>query len=422
MAINGKLPSKGPTCYNIKYNSIVARHKQGLSLEIRQAMMPYYKGLLMADEALFQKQEVSHQARISIKSILEDEEDDIWHQLSSIDIVECAQNWASRLRPNNRKATEFISLMLLLFKSSYNTQWDDMDAKIRKQLSRAKECSDYKELEMYCIVMAFLLVHQSTKLTKQEKFNYYDQIAHEWEFLKYMYSIMLKHIVGTKLHDFAGVAGTLVNFKSKHPYMHIAYKAFKENFDKLCPADQKNPMTHQSIRDEAKKQLQEMEDIIKRTHKSDEITPLCKILFSKKMEDVLKQYRPKTYEELEQDIVDLNTKYEDMVKKMVVQFSSSVSIDEIEEAFSMFNADLALSFFSTINTLLAQNETWRKYAPQVQQHILERQAKEKLESAQALALALNQAIKPQTIVNKFEKDSCHFGSGSSMNGNVNFNE
>ena len=226
-------------------------------------------------------------------------------------------------------------------------------------------------------------------------------------------------MVGFGFENFAGVAGVLVNCKSYHRYMQLAYKAFKKNFDILCPNNGRiDPHTHKNIREQAKLHLKNMEQVIKTTPYDDQLEPLCKILFPKKIEDVLAEYRPKTYEELEFDIASLNNSYNSMVQQLADCISTSLSINEIEKAFAKFNPDLALSFYSTLNNLLAQNDTWRKYSAQIQQHILERQQTEK---ENIMNMMKKIAEKPSTVNNTFEKNSCNFNAGSSMNGDVRMN-
>ena len=90
---------------------------------------------------------------------------------------------------------------------------------------------------------------------------------------------------------------------------------------------------------------------------------------------MLEQERPKTYEELEKDIDRLTNSYDEMVKRLAETVKPSVTIDELNAAFDRFQSvDLAMAFFNSINSLLIQNPTWLKYAPEIQQNILSRQA------------------------------------------------
>ena len=83
--------------------------------------------------------------------------------------------------------------------------------------------------------------------------------------------------------------------------MHWFYKAFKENLDKNCPEDVFDPHSGKSIREQALVHMKKMEEIIKSTKPSTELDELFGIIFPKVIEDLNKQKRPKTYEELEKD-------------------------------------------------------------------------------------------------------------------------
>lgn len=417
--LSGVCSEKEYPWYEIFSATREARGKRGLSSELHQALAPYYKKLLMADPMFFQDKEMGRRNRSNILEILQKEIYSSGYTAPEpIDLVVCAQNWFKNTSDERHPENEFMYIIQTLFSRGYCPNYDIVYKDLCSHLTKTPEFGHYKELEMYCILLAYLLVyHQDIPANKKQE--YYKQISSNWNFLKYMYTFMLHYMVGFGFENFAGVAGVLVNCKSYHRYMQLAYKAFKKNFDILCPNNGRiDPHTHKNIREQAKLHLKNMEQVIKTTPYDDQLEPLCKILFPKKIEDVLAEYRPKTYEELEFDIASLNNSYNSMVQQLADCISTSLSINEIEKAFAKFNPDLALSFYSTLNNLLAQNDTWRKYSAQIQQHILERQQTEK---ENIMNMMKKLAEKPSTINNTFEKNSCNFNAGSSMNGDVRMN-
>lgn len=417
--LSGVCSEKEYPWYEIFSATREARGKRGLSSELHQALAPYYKKLLMADPIFFQDKEMGRRNRSNILEILQKEIYSSGYTAPEpIDLVVCAQNWFKNTSDERHPENEFMYIIQTLFSRGYCPNYDIVYKDLCSHLTKTPEFGHYKELEMYCILLAYLLVyHQDIPANK--KLEYYKQISSNWNFLKYMYTFMLHYMVGFGFENFAGVAGVLVNCKSYHRYMQLAYKAFKKNFDILCPNNGRiDPHTHKNIREQAELHLKNMEQVIKTTPYDDQLEPLCKILFPKKIEDVLAEYRPKTYEELEFDIASLNNSYNSMVQQLADCISTSLSINEIEKAFAKFNPDLALSFYSTLNNLLAQNDTWRKYSAQIQQHILERQQTEK---ENIMNMMKKLAEKPSTINNTFEKNSCNFNAGSSMNGDVRMN-
>lgn len=396
-----------------------ARIERGLSSELHQALAPYYKKLLMADPIFFQDKEVGRRNRSNIHCILQEEVYSSGYTAPEpIDLVVCAKNWSKNASDDKHPEREFTYIIHTLFSRGYCPYYDKVYKDLCSHLTKTQEFGHYKELEMYCILLAYLLVYHQD-IPAKKKLDYYKQISNNWNFLKYMYTIMLHYMVGLRFENFAGVAASLANCRSYHSHMQLAYKAFKKNFEILCPNDGKiDPHTHKNIREQAELHLKHMEQVIKTTPYDDQLESLCKILFPKKIEDVLAQCRPKTYEELEFDIASLNISYNTMVKQLADCINTSLSINEIEKAFAKFNPDLALSFYSTLNNLLAQNDTWRKYSAQIQQHILERQQTEK---ENIMNMMKKIAEKPSTVNNTFEKNSCNFNAGSSMNGDVRMN-
>lgn len=411
---------KDRSWYEIRDEISKARTVFGMFDEVHEVLLPFYKRYMMADQAFFKDREHGRRARDFMSNLLKEEHEYFFASFNDIDLVECAKNWSKYPEIEKHLDQSFSAMLSTLLKGGYRPDIPSVKKKLCSRLGYREEYGDYKELEMYCILMAHLLVYEKN-LCIEDKEKYYMQIFYNWGFLKYMYSFMLAHVIGMKHMYFSHVISSLVRGKQYYPHIHIAYKAAKQNLKRLYADGKMDHFAKRPVNEVIDEKMVELEQIVKQNARNDDIVPLCKILFPKKIEELLDQYCPPTYEQLEHDIADLNNKYEDMVKKIVVQFSASVSIEEIEEAFAKFNANLALSFYGTINTLLAQNDTWRKYAPQIQQHILDRQEKEKIESAQTIAKIIQGAANP-IINNTFEKGSCNFNSGSTMNGRVSITQ
>lgn len=388
--------------YSIYHSARKAREEMGLAKELRTAMLPYYRKLMLADENLFLSKDHGHAIRESIRICMEEEGYDIGSCFDDLDLVTCASNWGEQLcKYKNRSASEFSHLVQILFLSNYRPDKELLYKEICKLLSKAKQYGHYKQEEMYCIIMAHLLVSRAD-LTAEQRAYYYKQITNEWEFLKYMYSIMLNRIVGMRHKNFAGVAHSLSTTTWLAPHLHLAYKAFKNKFATLCPEGEMDHFKGQLVSDQAKMHLMEMEKVIKSTPYSDELTPLCKILFPKKMSEVLGEDRPPTYAELEDCVKSLTISYNTAIEQLAEIVKSSVSIKDIEEAFAKFPSIFAMPIYSSLNSLLVGNKTWQKYASEIQQHILDRQVK----------------ANAATINNTYMEGSCQFQAGSSMNGDV----
>lgn len=402
-SMNGTFPYEDLSCYSIHHAAIEARENMGLAMELRSLMLPYYRKLLLGDDSLFISKDYGHTLRAAIRICLEDEGHDIGSYFNDLDLVRCASNWGEQLcKYKNRRANDFIALVEILFRSNYSPDWNALYQQTCQLLSKANHYAHYKKEEMYCIIMAFLLISRKKELNDEQKAYYYRQIDCNWDFLKYMYSIMLNRIIGMRYENFAGVAHSLSTTAWMAPYLHIAYKAFKNRFDILCPEGAIDHHKGKLISEQAKVHLQKMEDVIKTNPASDELTPLCLILFPNKMSEVLGEDRPPTYAELEDSVKSLTISYNTAVEQLAEIVKSSVSIKDIEEAFAKFPSIFAMPIYNSLNSLLVGNKTWQKYASEIQQHILDRQVK----------------ANAATINNTYMEGSCQFQAGSSMNGDV----
>ena len=233
---------------------------------------------------------------------------------------------------------------------------------------------------MYCLLMGITMIER-TSLPREKKDELVGLMRRHWQFIKYMYSVLIHYIVGLKVDNFAAVANSACK-KSSYPFMHWFYKAFKENFDALCPEGLIDTHSGKSVREQALVHMKKMEDIIKSTNASTELDELFAFLFPKVIKDVLRQSRPKTYEELEAAVDDLTNRYNKVLEQLTAAVkdveSDKISADDLTAAFLRFPTQLALSFFGSMSTLLALNPTWQKYAPKIQKQILAKQEADRI--------------------------------------------
>lgn len=373
--LEGKASEKDVSWYDISYEARrIRKSDKSMFYELREALKPYYKRLIMADDSFFLNRNTDTKAKSYFIMLMEGEGKYFCREYNDIDIIQCAENWGKQLMVDNHQPTVFFMILRTLIEHGYTPNWNMIYENTKVKLAKAKSYGNFKTHELLCVLMGVTMI-QRTTLANEHKKAYLNQMHNQWEFLRYMYSVMIHYIVGLKSDNFAAVAATMNNRKSSYPYMHLFYKAFKDNFDYLCPDGLYDQRTGILIKDLAEKHLHNMEEVIKHTNPSDDLTSLCEILFPKRMKEVLEQERPKTYEELEKDIDRLTNSYDEMVKRLAETVKPSVTIDELNAAFDRFQSvDLAMAFFNSINSLLIQNPTWLKYAPEIQQNILSRQA------------------------------------------------
>ena len=339
---------------------------------VREAMTPYYRMFMMADKRLFRNGSTDTHLKNALLKSIEREGRYSGRIFNDIDLVKCAEDWAVHLMADNHEPRYFFMLMQTILMRDYKPDWNAIYEELKSKLAKARSFGNFKTHEMYCLVMGITMIER-TKLVREKKDELVGLMRRHWQFIKYMYSVLIHYIVGLKVENFAAVANSVCK-KSSYPFMHWFYKAFNENFDALCPEGLIDTHSGKSVREQAMVHRKKMEEIIKATKPSNELDELFAILFPKVIEEVIRQSRPKTYEELEAAVDDLSNRYNKVLEQLTSAVNDvetdKISADDLTAAFLRFPADLALGLFGSVSTLLAQNPTWQKYAGTIQQQIL----------------------------------------------------
>ena len=342
---------------------------------VREALTPYYRKFMMADKDFFRNGSTDTHLKNALLKSIEREGRYAGRIFNDIDVVKCAEDWAVQLLADNHEPRYFFMLLQTILMRDYKPDWNAVYEELKKKLAKAKSFGNFKTHEMYCLLMGVTMIER-TSLPREKKVELVGLMRRHWQFIKYMYSVLIHYIVGLKVDNFAAVANSVCK-KSSYPFMHWFYKAFNENFDVLCPEGLIDPHSGKSVREQALIHKKKMEDIIKSTKPSTDLDELFGILFPKVIKDVLRQSRPKTYEELEAAVDDLTSRYNKVLEQLANAVkdveSDKISADDLTAAFLRFPTQLALSFYGSISTLLALNPTWQKYAPQIQEQILSKQ-------------------------------------------------
>ena len=342
---------------------------------VREALTPYYRKFMMADKDFFRNGSTDTHLKNALLKSIEREGRYAGRIFNDIDVVKCAEDWAVQLLADNHEPRYFFMLLQTILMRDYKPDWNAVYEELKKKLAKAKSFGNFKTHEMYCLLMGVTMIER-TSLPREKKDELVGLMRRHWQFIKYMYSVLIHYIVGLKVDNFAAVANSVCK-KSSYPFMHWFYKAFNENFDVLCPEGLIDPHSGKSVREQALIHKKKMEDIIKSTKPSTDLDELFGILFPKVIKDVLRQSRPKTYEELEAAVDDLTSRYNKVLEQLANAVkdveSDKISADDLTAAFLRFPTQLAFSFYGSISTLLALNPTWQKYAPQIQEQILSKQ-------------------------------------------------
>jgi len=375
----GSISDKRFPYSNWRYTVSNLRKDKEQFYEVREALKPYYHRLFMADKDFFRNGNSDAKVKYALHEAIEGEGNYAGRLFAGLDVIKAAENWAERLAPDNHDPTFFFLLMNALLRKDYRTNWEKLYIDLREKLVKSRSYGHFKTNELYCILMGITLIERSN-LTRDKKNELERLLQSHWQFIKYMYSVLIHYIVGMKVKNFAAVAKS-VCCKSYEPYIHWFYKAFNENFDKICPEEENDRHGGRSVREQALEHIKKMDEIIKSNDPSTELDELFGILFPKVIQDVFQQSRPKTYEELEAAIDDLTIRYNNVLEQLAKAVkdveSEAITPEDLTEAFLRFPRDMALTLFGSVSNLLTQNKTWQKYAPTIQEQILNKKEEPK---------------------------------------------
>lgn len=358
-----------------QWKSAVRNERKGNFYPVREALVPYYHRFIMADKDFFRNGHKDTQLKNALLEVIEREGNYAGRLFNDIDIVKASEKWAYQLMADNHEPRYFFMIMQVILKRDYKPDWDAIYEDLKNKLARANSFGNFKIHEMYCLLMGITMIER-TNLKRIKKDELVELLRCHWQFIKYMYSVLIHYIVGLKVENFAAVA-YLACKTTSHPYMHWFYKSFIDNFDALCPEGEIDERTHMPVREQALVHVKKMEEIIKHAIPSNELDELFDILFPKAIKDIMKQSRPKTYEELEAAVDDLSNRYNMVLEQLTSAVNDvetdKISADDLTAAFLRFPTQLALTLFGNVATLLATNTTWQKYAGSIQEKILSRQ-------------------------------------------------
>lgn len=199
-----------------------------------------------------------------------------------------------------------------------------------------------------------------------------DMMRNHWDFLRYLYSVMFRQLIGCNYGNFTQVAN-MIHFRSAyHPYAHLFYAVFVERADEF--------VKRKTDRKKMEEHLKKIEDVMESTPKSDALDALCDLLFPEELKDFLDKHRPKDARQLKEEIAllreelgettrQMNQQVQAMADKMKALLEASVSIEEIEKELLMLDYNEAMGVFKQLNTLLLNNKAWVNNAGSIRNRI-----------------------------------------------------
>jgi hypothetical protein len=339
-------------------------------------MVPYYEMYLNGDVRLCCAGNRMEFVRRKMESIIKD--DNLFGSWASKqNLIAAAEGWGDNLKrfeKEEKRIYRFFKVLEAVFESDCKQDWKSISQELKEMLFKSEVCYDYKTDEVLCVLHAFTMIMQQewTKEKKKEMLNLLDQ---HWLFLKHYYSVMIRHIIGVKWTRFHKVAETVMtSSQSFKPHMHIFYCGLVDCVDELH-LDRK----HQREMDKVMSQMQEEMNRIK--EHSELLYPLCDAIFPEDFQRLLREHRPKSYKEIEnesnqkdeliQQLKDQTNrtrkeldKSKEIIEKMVL---SSIPIEDVDAELEKYPPGSAWDLLCKLqaNPVISIQPAWLQHYPEM---------------------------------------------------------
>ena len=311
-----------------------------------------------------------------------------------IDLMALNEAWIER-----SDSRTLLSLLSCLGQTGYETDWQKLrtllDEKLRRMEVEGTRNGMKETGYFYCLLHAFTMIMMSER-SVEDKVQLLEQFSQQWAFLRTVYSVMVRRIVGLNYTNFAQLAQYVVGGQQDFdPFLHLFHAPLKERFEELVELGTK--------RESLTRALDKIEKRMNNTQQSPDLDVLCEVLFPEEFCNMLNMYRLPSYQELESEIdrirIELDSTHETMnrqAKEMAAQLSAalnaSVPIDVIEQRLLIFPSTTALSVYMPLNAMLQVNAVWQAHSEGILQKILAKQQQE-------LQLSMNITAQPGSNVN-----------------------
>lgn len=240
-------------------------------------------------------------------------------------------------------------------------------------------------MENYCFLMGILMIAEHSEDEVDVRI---DEYRKNWRHFSWMYGMVIGRVIGSRLHNFTAVVNQ-VGQSPRDRYLHLYLPLVENNIDTIC-------LYTDDDRERLKNAIEKMRGRESLVQQSTELDDLYGILFPKYFKDAMSSQRPaatiaelrKELAEREERINNLESSInslKDQFKETVSELTDAVNAVEkdiftpnnLKDAFLRFDSNMAHTLFGSVATLLTNNPTWQKYAPQIQQAIIEKQEMEK---------------------------------------------
>lgn len=382
-------------------------------------MIPYYRMYLNGDHQLCKPN--MEFIRLQMKRAIDDD-DQFGRWASEQDLIISAEGWGDNLKripEDERIKKQYFYVLKALLQADCQQNWHSLSEELKEMLFKAEVYSDYKTDEALCALHAFTMIMQQD-WPKEKKTENLELLRLQWKFMKHYYSVMIRHIIGVKYTDFYDVAMTVMKAsQSFKPHMHIFYCGLMDCVDELN-LDKK----HQRKIDKICLQMQEE---ITRHEPSDMLYELCDAIFPEDFQRLLRENRPKSYKELENEsdqkdelIKQLRyqtsrtckelEKSKGIIEKMVL---SSIPIEDIDGELEQYPPEVAFGMLRDLqaNPIISMQNAWREHYPTLLEKYRERLF-DPIEQQKNVAEAMMKVAERPTY--NYESGATHFDKRSQL--------
>jgi hypothetical protein len=270
-----------------------------------------------------------------------------------------------------KRINRFFHVLEALLKSDCQQDWKSMSEDLKEMLFKAEVCYDYKTDEVLCVLYSFTMIMQQ-EWTKEKKLELFHLLYNHWLFLKHYFSVMTRHIIGVKWTKFSKVTETVMTAsQSFKPHMHIYYCGLMDCVDELN-LDKKRRREMDEI-------CLQMQEELNRCEPSDLLYELCDTLFPEDFQRMLREHRPKSYKEVE----DENQQKDELIQQMKEQtmqlhkqldrteeilqlmVESAIPIEDIDAELEKYPAGVAWDMLGKLqaNPVISIQPAWREHYP-----------------------------------------------------------
>ena len=290
--------------------------------------------------------------------------------LKKLNLIEMAIKWAENNTSVNIR--EFQWTLSQYYKANPEIRKSDIEQQLWQEISKLEVYGNRIKAGYLVVLHSYIRIDKSANYSNEIREHNNSLVLDYWDYLKLVYSVMIRCIVDCGHKDFAGVANNVRILPGCHPYIHIFYSALQLRFDDLC----------KSGTDSTKlaRHLNKIKDINNVTTQNyEDLDELCKILFTEDFQDYLEKNRMPSYDEVLKELKEVNGKVDflnnqvnQMAQKMVDAVKASIPVKDIENELLRLSPGTGYDVFTQVNSLLTGNPAWMERANDIKKKILDK--------------------------------------------------